>query len=157
FRGRSHVDSGECKMKKVKTSVSAQPNAPVMTPMQRHALAAAVGSAFALPQIVYALPTGGQAQVGNMVITTPTATSMVITHDTIKNIAGFQTFNTVAGETVRVNFTNGGSALYRVDDPVRFYGSLSSNGQITISSLGGLLFGGGSLIDVPGLVATSLS
>src|SRR2546428_8520384 len=102
------------KMKNVKKNVSARPIALTTTPLRRQALAAAVGSAFALPQLAYALPTGGQAQVGSMVITTPTATSMVITHDTVKNIAGFQTFNTVAGESVRVNFTNGGSALYRV-------------------------------------------
>ena len=107
--------------------------------LRRKAVAVAVSAAFA--QGVYALPQGGQAQVGSMVITTPTVSSMLITHSTTQNVAGFNSFNTTAGESVRVNFTNGGSAFYKVADPVSFYGSLSANGKIFLSSPGGLLFG----------------
>ena len=123
--------------------------------LRRKAVAVAVSAAFV--QGAYALPQGGVAEVGSMVITTPTVSSMVITHSTTQNVAGFNSFNTTAGESVRVNFVNGGSAFYKVADPVSFYGSLSANGKIFLSSPGGLLFGAGSLVDVGSIVATTLS
>src|SRR5258706_242651 len=123
--------------------------------LRRKALALAVSAAFA--QGAYALPTGGTAEVGSMVITTPTTNSMVITHSTTQNVDRFGSFNTTSGETVRVNFTNGGSAFYRVGDPVSFYGALSSNGRIFLSSPGGILFGAGSVVDGGSLGASTLS
>src|SRR5258706_4342753 len=123
--------------------------------LRRKALALAVSAAFA--QGAYALPTGGTAEVGSMVITTPTTNSMVITHSTTQNVDRFGSFNTTSGETVRVNFTNGGSAFYRVGDPVSFYGALSSNGRIFLSSPRGILVGAGSMVDVGSIVATTLS
>src|SRR6185436_20725710 len=123
--------------------------------LRRKALALAVSAAFA--QSAYALPTGGAVVSGQSTITTPTTTSMVVNQGTVKSIINWQGFNTSAGETVRVAMPGGGSALYRVADPVSFYGQLSSNGQIFLSSPGGLLFGAGSLVDVGGIVATTLS
>src|SRR5260221_7725834 len=114
--------------------------------LRRKALAIAVSAAFA--QSAYALPTGGTAEVGSMVITTPTTNSMVITHSTTQNIDRFSSFNTTPGESVRVNFTNGGSAFYKVGDPVSFYGALRSNGKIFLSIPSCLLAGRPSLRDL---------
>src|SRR5688572_433979 len=139
-----------------KTAVSARSTAfDLSAQLRRNALALAVSAAFA--QGAYALPTGGVVVSGQSTITTPTTTSMVVNQSTVKSIINWQGFNTTAGETVRVAMPGGGAALYRVADPVSFYGQLSSNGQIFLSSPGGLLFGAGSLVNVGSIVATTLS
>src|SRR5688572_20125935 len=142
-------------MTKRKAAVSAGPHFDLSAQMRRNALALAVSAAFA--QGAYALPTGGVVVSGQSTITTPSTTSMVVNQGTTKSIINWQGFNTTAGESVRVTMPGGGKALYNVADPVSFHGSLSSNGQIFLSSPGGLLFGAGSLVDVGGLVATTLS
>ena len=103
--------------------------------LRRKALALAVSAAFA--HGAYAQVTVKQVEVGSLVQTNPTATSTVLTHSTNQNVVSFYKFNTVAGESVKVDFTNGGSALYKVGDPVSFYGSLSANGRIFLSSPAG--------------------
>src|SRR5687767_9088420 len=126
-----------------KTAGSAKSTAlDLSAQMRRNALALAVSAAFT--QGAYALPTGGVVVSGQSTITTPTTTSMVVNQGTTKSIINWQGFNTTAGESVRVTMPGGGKALYNVADPVNFHGSLSSNGQIFLSSPGGLLFGAGS-------------
>src|SRR5688572_19468610 len=146
-------------MKNHKPAVSAsstvRSNFDLSAELRRKALAVAVSAAFA--QGAYALPTGGVVVSGQSTITTPTTTSMVVNQGTVKSIINWQGFNTTAGESVRVTMPTGGSALYRVADPVSYYGALSSNGRIFLSSPGGLLFGAGSLVDVGSIVATTLS
>jgi hypothetical protein len=97
-------------------------------------------------------------EVGSTVQTRTGANSTILTHSTTQNIVSFASFNTTAsGDSVRVQSTPGGTALYKVDNPVQFYGNLNGNGTISISGLGGLLFGGaGSSTQLGGITASNL-
>ncbi|MEK6243974.1 MAG: filamentous hemagglutinin N-terminal domain-containing protein, partial [Pseudomonadota bacterium] len=125
--------------------------------MRRHALAIAVSAAFALPQFAYALPTGGVVVSGNSAISQPNPSTLSINQTTGRSAVNWTGFNTSSGESVLVSQPAGGVALYRVASPVEFFGRLSANGQIFLSSPMGVLFGAGSSIDVGGLAATTLS
>src|SRR3972149_8066273 len=100
-------------MKNLKACVSTQPAASIMPPLRRHALAAAIGAAFAEPQFAYALPTGGQVVSGSSTISQPSASTLNINQSTVRSGINWQGFNTAAGESVIVTQPAGGVALYR--------------------------------------------
>ena len=131
--------------------------APVTLPLRRKVIAAAIGAAFALPQFAFALPTGGQVVSGSSTITQTNANTLSIVQSTTRSGINWQGFNTTAGQSVLVSQPAGGVALYRVANPVEFFGHLSANGQIFLSSPRGVLFGPSSSVDVGGLAATTLS
>ena len=144
-------------MTNLKRSVPVRIESASRAQFRRHALAAAISAAFAVPQYVYALPTGGQVVSGSSTITQTNATTLSITQGTTRSGINWQGFNTASGESVIVAQPAGGVALYRVANPVEFFGRLSANGQIFLSSPMGVLFGAGSSVDVGGLTATTLS
>ena len=125
--------------------------------LRKRALAVAVGAAFSAPYLAYALPTGGEVVSGSSTISQTNPSTLAITQSTSKSIINWQGFNTSSGESVLVTQPAGGMALYRVFSPVEFYGNLTANGQIFLSSPFGVLFGAGSSVNVGGLTATTLS
>ena len=107
-------------MKKIITPVSNQPAASSLTPLRRHALAAAISAAFALPHAAYALPSGGQVVSGSSTITQTNPSTLSINQTTVRSGINWQGFNTSSGESVIVTQPTGGVALYRVASPVEF-------------------------------------
>jgi filamentous hemagglutinin family protein len=87
----------------------------------------------------------------------PNATTLKADQSTMSSAVNFTTFNTSPNASVIIAQPTGGRALYRVDNPVQFYGRLSANGQVFLSSPTGVYFAPGANIDVGGLVATTLS
>src|SRR6185436_18749621 len=142
------------------SSVSLRPDASTAPPRYR-ALALAVGAAFSLPQLAYGqavvLPTGMSVRSGVTTFSYPNATTLKADQSTLSSAVNFTTFNTSANASVIIAQPTGGRALYRVDNPVQFFGRLSANGQVFLSSPTGVYFAPGANIDVGGLVATTLS
>ena len=129
-------------------------------PPRRQAIALAIGAAFAMPHLAYAqavLPQGWQPTSGSTATPVYTPTTLSITQNSGRASGNWTSFNTSANGSVIVSQPAGGVALYRVANPVEFYGRLSANGQIFLSSPTGVHFAPGAMVDVGGLVATTLS
>ena len=72
---------------------------------------------------------------------------------------GEGSINIANGYTVNVNFlTNNWSALFRdtTGNASSILGHMNSNGRVFIVNTNGVTFGAGSVIDMPGLVASTL-
>ena len=111
------------------------------------------------PGWVNALPGDGQIVSGTGSIT-QTAQDMVIQQDTQQMITNWQSFSIGAAESVTFNQPNSSAvALNRVIgvDPSIILGKLSSNGQVFLSNPSGVVFGKGAVVDVHGLLATTLN
>lgn len=104
-------------------------------------------------------PAGPDLQAGTAVFTQPNAQTLEI-----QNSAGavihWQSFSIGAGETTRFVQPDASSAvLNRVTggDPSAILGRLQSNGRVFVINPNGILFGADAVVDVAGLVASSLS
>ncbi len=111
------------------------------------------------PVWVSALPGGGNITAGNGSIQS-SGGHMTIQQNTQQMITNWQKFSIGAAESVTFQQPNSSStALNRVigTDPSLILGRLTSNGQVFLSNPSGILFGAGAIVDVHGLIATTLS
>ncbi|MCU7376187.1 filamentous hemagglutinin N-terminal domain-containing protein [Paucibacter sp. O1-1] len=113
----------------------------------------------ALGATAWAQPTGGVVAAGTATIHTG-ANSTTIQQSTANVVINWQGFNIGAGQSVQFVQPNSSSvALNRVlgADPSSILGNLSANGQVFLVNPNGILFGKGSVVNVGGLVASSLN
>ena len=125
-----------------------------MNAMAKGFVATAIGSACAC---AWAAPTGAAVAKGAALISnpSPSVTQIVNTPGTILN---WQTFSIGAGETTRFVQLNAASAvLNRVvgANPSSILGRLESNGRVFLINPNGIVFGGGSVVDVAGMIAST--
>ena len=132
-------------------------------PFKKKAVAAALCSALAMSAVAntsaWAAPTGGTVVQGSGAISSPDAQTTQIIQSSDKLIVNWQGFGIGANE--RVGFTQPSStsvALNRVTgaDPSVLLGQLTANGQIFLINPNGVVFGQGAVVDVAGLVASTL-
>lgn len=122
---------------------------------------ALAGVAAAIPALAFAqMPTGGNVVSGGATITAPDANHTVIQQTTGKAIINWDSFS--IGQNGYVQFIQPGSsaiALNRVvgADPSSILGNLSANGQVFLVNPNGIFFGAGSVVNVAGIVATTLN
>jgi len=125
--------------------------------MQRRLLAAAVASCFA-SQLALANPTGPAVVHGSATFSTVGRTLTVT--NTPNAIIHWQGFSIAAGEATRFQQQSAASSVMnRVvgQDPSSILGTLWSNGRVFLLNPNGIVFGKGSVVDVAGLVATTLN
>ncbi|HJW25682.1 MAG TPA: filamentous hemagglutinin N-terminal domain-containing protein [Rhodocyclaceae bacterium] len=119
------------------------------------AVAACLGS---VAPAALANPTG--AAVANGTATFATQGSTLTVTNSNGAIINWQQFNIGATETTRFVQPNAqSSVLNRVvgGDPSQILGTLQSNGQVFLINPNGIVFGRNSVIDVPGLIASTLN
>lgn len=126
-------------------------------PFQLRALCIAVASVFALPQ-AWANPANPTVTNGSA---TFNAAGNVLTVTNAPNtIIHWQQFGINANETVRfVQQSAASTVLNRVTgaDPSHILGTLQSNGRVFLINPAGIMFGQGAIVDVAGLVASTLN
>ena len=111
------------------------------------------------PGWAFALPEGGDIVSGTGTIS-QTGPDMVIQQNSSHLITNWQQFNIGTTESVTFQQPNSSAvALNRVigTDPSLILGKLSANGQVFLSNPSGVVFGNGSVVDVHGLLATTLN
>ena len=116
-------------------------------------------SALAEPVTSTALPTGGVVAAGQASVAVNGA-QMTVTQTSDRAILNWRGFD--IGSQAGVTFVQPGAsamALNRVtsSDPSQIMGSLKSNGQLVLINPAGVVFGGGSTVNVGGLVASTLN
>jgi filamentous hemagglutinin family protein len=116
-------------------------------------------SALAASPALNALPTGGVVAAGQASVAVNGA-QMTVTQTSDKAILNWRGFD--IGAQAGVTFVQPGAsaiALNRVtsSDPSQILGSLRSNGQLVLINPAGVVFGGGSTVNVGGLVASTLN
>ncbi len=112
------------------------------------------------PGWAYALPTEGEIVSGTGSIQQPTAQDLVIQQDSQLLITNWQDFSIGSEESVTFNQPNTSAvALNRVigTDPSLILGNLSADGQVFLVNPSGVLFGKDAMVDVHGLLATTLN
>ena len=125
-----------------------------------NATAFAVASALASGASAQALPTGFAPTPGSAAtMTTPTASSMVVTQTSQRAIIDWTSFNIGAGNSVTftqpaatsvaVNRVGAGVGQSTID------GMLSANGHVAILNPNGVLFGPTAIVNVGGLIAST--
>ena len=105
------------------------------------------------------LPTNPNITSGSATIN-QTTNSLTINQTTDKLITNWSSFN--IGKDASVEFiqpSSSSTALNRVNasDPSYIYGSLKANGKIILINPSGVLFQGGSKVDVGAIIASSLN
>ena len=105
------------------------------------------------------LPTGGTVAGGSATIEQEN-NNLSINQSSDKVILNWETFN--IGKEASVEFfqpRSSSTALNRVfaNDPSHIYGSLKANGQLIFINPSGVIFQGGSKVDVGAMIATSLN
>ncbi|ACI98370.1 MBG domain-containing protein [Rhodospirillum centenum] len=104
------------------------------------------------------LPTGGQVQSGVASIAT-TGTAMTVNQTTDKAIISWNQFNIGSGASVTFQQPGTGSmTLNRVrgGEKSMIDGALRATGTVILVNPSGVVFGGGSTVDVGGLIASTL-
>ena len=121
------------------------------------ALALALG---AMPALALAqMPTGGKVVAGSATISNPDGSHTVIEQSSDKAILNWQSFSISQGGHVQfIQRDSNAVALNRVvgSDPSAILGHLSANGQIFLVNQNGIFFGQSAVVDVAGIVATTL-
>ncbi len=80
-------------------------------------------------------------------------------HSSDRSIGVFNSFGNQAGEVINsIQPSASNSALFKVSgsDPSVFYGSLNANSHVFLINPNGVLFGPGSQVNAPGLIASAL-
>ena len=127
--------------------------------LNRLAISLLVGLWVVTPGSVNALPNGGKIVSGTGSVST-TGPDMTIQQDTPQLITNWQSFSIGSAESVTFNQPNSSAvALNRVIgvDPSLILGRLSANGQVFLSNPSGVVFGKSAVVDVHGLLATTLN
>ena len=121
------------------------------------ALALALG---AMPALALAqMPTGGKVVAGSATIANPDGSHTVVEQSSDKAILNWQSFSIGQGGHVQfIQRDSNAVALNRVvgSDPSSILGHLSANGQIFLVNQNGIFFGHSAVVDVAGIVATTL-
>ncbi len=114
----------------------------------------------AMPVLAFAqMPTGGEVIAGSATIATPDAAHTVIQQGSDKAVINWQSFS--IGKDGYVQFLQPGSSSVTLNrvvgvDPSAILGHLSANGQIFLVNSNGVFFGQSAVVDVGGIVATTL-
>jgi filamentous hemagglutinin family protein len=127
--------------------------------LNRLAVSLLVGLWAVTPVWVNALPSGGKIvpQAGTI---TQSKQDMVIKQNNQRLIIDWQKFSIGSKESVTFEQPSSSAvALNRVIgvDPSRIYGRLSANGQVFLSNPSGVVFGKNAVVDVHGILATTLN
>ena len=112
------------------------------------------------PALAFALPEGGDVVSGTGSISQPTAQDMLITQSSQQMITNWQGFSIGSKESVTFQQPNASAvSLNRVigADPSLILGKLSANGQVFLTNPSGVVYGKGAVVDVHGLLATTLN
>ena len=128
--------------------------------LDRLTAATLMGLWMMIPGMAQALPSGGDIVSGSGSIEQVTSQDMVIQQDSQQLIANWDAFSIGTAESVTFNQPNSSSiALNRVigQDPSLILGKLSANGQVFLTNPSGVVFGQGAVVDVHGLLATTLN
>jgi filamentous hemagglutinin family protein len=131
---------------------------PPQSALKRSLSAALAGLLFAGPAA--ALPQGGQVVSGKAAISQVNPSTIQIQQFTANIVINWKGFSVGANELVRflqpgamsvaVNTVIGGSAS-------AILGQITANGRIVLNNPAGITFGPGSLVNVGGLIATTLN
>ncbi|MFA5157026.1 MAG: filamentous hemagglutinin N-terminal domain-containing protein [Candidatus Omnitrophota bacterium] len=131
--------------------------------MARHKrILAAIILTLITPALAFCLPSGASGDditSGLAVVTTvpDTKVDVVITNPSANAIINWGTFDTDSGQAV--NFYGGSTVLNRIANgsPTNFLGTLySETAKIFVVNPNGVIFGAGSRVDAPALVASTL-
>jgi filamentous hemagglutinin family protein len=141
----------------MKTLSRSRLNSRLFPNTQAHPLVLAIALLFAPPALM-AQPTGGQVVSGQASIVSPANGLMTINQTSQKAILNWQSFSIGVGEATHFQQPVGGVALNRVTggNASEILGSLTSTGQIFLVNPSGILFGKGAVLNVGGLVASTL-
>jgi filamentous hemagglutinin family protein len=109
---------------------------------------------------VYANPQGASVVAGSATFNSSTPNTLTINTASNKTIINYNSFSIAAKETTIINQPSAGSSvLNRVVgvSPSSIYGTLSSNGQIFLVNPNGIIFGQGSQVNAPAILASTLN
>ncbi|MGH2621721.1 MAG: filamentous hemagglutinin N-terminal domain-containing protein, partial [Anaerolineales bacterium] len=112
-----------------------------------------------MPLVAAALPQGGQVAGGQATIQQASPQNLHIQQGSDRAILNWQQFSIASGETVQYFQPSVNSvALNRVigADPSVILGQLLANGRVFLINPNGILFGAGAVVNVGGLLATTL-
>ncbi len=107
---------------------------------------------------VHANPSFNQAESGSIQISENGPIYNIYSSD--RAIGDFNSFSNVAGETINsIQASSDHTALFRVTggDPSTIFGAFNANSRIFLVNPNGILFGPGSSVNAPGLVASALN
>jgi filamentous hemagglutinin family protein len=113
-----------------------------------------------VPSLALGLPAKGNVVGGKAKITQVDGKTLRIDQSTHKAIINWKGFNIDVNELVKVNQPNAKSMiLNRVTgaDPSSILGKLVANGRVFLVNPNGVVFGSNSVVDVGGLLATTLN
>jgi len=137
-----------------------KPNSQKCHGYERWAFIAWVALSAVAPGWAHALPSGGEIVSGSGVIEQTTPQDLIIQQDSQQLITNWQGFSIGSAESVTFQQPGVNAvALNRVigADPSLILGKLSANGQVFLSNPSGVIFGNGAVVDVHGLLATTLT
>src|SRR5579863_3297946 len=116
-------------------------------------------AAVALPPAPNQLPQSPNVTAGQVSVTT-SGSSMTVNQGTTQAIVNWNSFDIGSQASVTIVQPSSSSAiLNRVlsTDPTQIFGHLSANGQIVLINPQGVVFGGGSVVDVGSLIASTMN
>lgn len=107
----------------------------------------------------YANPEGESVAAGNATFDRSTPNTLTVNTTSNNTIINYNSFSIAGNETTRFNQPGSDSAvLNRVTgvNPSEIYGTLSSNGKLFLVNPNGIIFGPGSSVNAPAIVASTL-
>ncbi|TNE42678.1 MAG: filamentous hemagglutinin N-terminal domain-containing protein [Alphaproteobacteria bacterium] len=122
------------------------------------ALYVGIGVLFSVPG--YTNPTGGTVVSGDATIEQTSETDLTITQTTDKVIINWEDFSIGEGETTTFFQPDESAiALNRIisENPSVIFGQLNANGQLILINPNGILFTETAVVDVAGLIATTIN
>jgi filamentous hemagglutinin family protein len=133
-----------------------------LQPISAAVLARRLPYALALlaPGLALAGPSGGQVVAGQIGISTPNANTTVINQGSQSAIINWQQFNVGSSEYVSFTQPNASAAvLNRIvgGSASEILGTISANGRVFLINPQGVIFGKSAIVDVGGLVATTMN
>lgn len=127
---------------------------------RRQPLSVAALLALGFVDIALALPQGESVAAGEVGISRPSTSSLLIQQRSRAGIVNWGGFSIDRGERVQIQQPQASSVLLnRVvgSDASRIFGQLSANGKVFLLNPNGVLFGVGSQVSVGSMVASTLS
>ena len=113
--------------------------------------------AFSLSSTAFANPTFSRTEAGDIRIDEQGPVYNIYSAD--RSIGAFQSFGNLAGETINsIQPSADNSVIFKVvgGQPSEFFGALNANSRVFLVNPNGILFGAGSQVNAPGLVASAL-